>query len=90
MWYKCGINLINADDSLFFFPLGLHRPETMRTWLRGSVRTYENVVPSEDPGMVADAARMSFAKEAPIRMAHWIGFVGENLVFTIKLVGLSG
>jgi hypothetical protein len=37
----------------------------MRTWLRGSLRTYENVVPSEDPGMVADAARMSFAKEAP-------------------------
>ena len=38
-------------------------PSLTARWLRQ--RSYENVVPSEDPGMVADGARMSFAREAP-------------------------
>mmetsp|Transcript_48584 Transcript_48584/g.77322 ORF Transcript_48584/g.77322 Transcript_48584/m.77322 type:complete len:307 (-) Transcript_48584:25-945(-) len=48
------------------------------SWKLFTSRTYENVVPSEDPGIVADGGKMSFAKEAYLDQARSVGFAAED------------
>ena len=48
------------------------------SWQLYTSRSYENVVPSEDPGIVADGGRVSFAKEAFLDQKRSVGFAAED------------
>lgn len=56
-----------------------------------NLRTYENVVPSESTAVVADAGRMTFAKEARLDQSRSTGFAADDghMYCAAPIVGMT-